>query len=172
MVGACDNTASPSINPLLREGGEFPAFVLEAISDGDAASNALHEKMLVVNVWATWCAPCRREMPSLEQLSKTLNPQHFAVIGLSVDEDVLLASEFLNQHKITFPNFYDKGGVMAKRLGLLAYPETFLIAPNRTLVRRMTGFHEWSSPEMVEMLEDQYRVQPGSTTVSKFGYKK
>lgn len=161
MVGACDKTPSMSKNPLLKEGQQFPTFVLEAISDGDTASNLLHEKMLVVNVWATWCPPCRREMPGLEKLSKTLNPQHFAVIGLSVDEDVLLASEFLNQQKITFSNFFDKGGVMAKQLGLLAYPETFVIAPNRTLVRRMTGYHEWSSPEVVQMLEDLYQAQKG-----------
>lgn len=152
---------------MLTEGQKFPTFVLDAISDGRAGSNRLHEKVLVVNVWATWCAPCRREMPSLEQLSKTLNPQHFAVIGLSVDEDVMLASEFLTQHKITFPNFYDKGGVMAERLGLRVYPETFVIAPNRTLLRRMTGFREWNSPEMVAMLEELYQAQQRHAVVSK-----
>lgn len=157
---------------MLTEGQKFPAFVLDAIAVGRAGSNRLHEKVLVVNVWATWCAPCRREMPSLEQLSKTLNPQHFAVIGLSVDEDVMLASEFLTQHKITFPNFYDKGGVMAKQLGLRVYPETFVIAPDRTLLRRMTGFHEWDSPEMVSMLEKLYQAQQGTAQAEKVDYKK
>lgn len=167
LVAACDKTPLESPNPILTEGQKFPAFVLDAISDGRAGSNRLHEKVLVVNVWATWCAPCRREMPSLEQLSKTLNPQHFAVIGLSVDEDVMLASEFLTQHKITFPNFYDKGGVMAKQLGLRVYPETFVIAPNRTLLRRMTGFREWNSPEMVAMLDELYQAHKSVPAVSK-----
>lgn len=172
MMGACDKTPSPSINPLLTEGQQVPRAVLDAISDGGAASNSLNQKMLVVNFWATWCPPCRREMPSLEQLSKTLNSNNFAVIGLSVDEDVMLASEFLNQNKITFANYFDKGGVMAKRLGLLAYPETFVIAPNRTLVRRITGFHDWSSPEMVNMLEEMYETQRGTKIAVEPGYKK
>jgi thiol-disulfide isomerase/thioredoxin len=172
MVGACDKTPSASNNPLLTEGQKFPPFILEAISARGAASNPLHEKMLLVNVWATWCPPCRREMPSLEQLSKTLNPRNFAVIGLSVDEDVLLASEFLNQNKITFANFYDKGGVLAKQLGLLAYPETFVIAPNRTLVRRITGFHDWSSPETVKMLQKLFQEQRGAEVVVETSYKK
>lgn len=172
MVSACDKSPSTSLNPLLTEGQQFPRFVLDAISDRGAASNSLNQKMLVVNIWATWCPPCRREMPGLEQLSKTLDANNFAVIGLSVDEDVMLASEFLNQKKITFANFFDKGGVLAKRLGLTAYPETFVIAPNRTLVRRMTGFHDWSSPEMVKMLDGLFQEQRGNTIVEESGYKK
>lgn len=172
MIGACDKTPSPSINPLLTEGQKIPRVVLEAISDGDAASSALSQKMLVVNFWATWCAPCRREMPGLEQLSKTLDSNNFAVIGLSVDEDVMLASEFIIQNKITFANYFDKGGAMAKRLGLLAYPETFVIAPDRTLVRRMTGFHDWSSPEMVNMLEALFQAERGAKITAESGYKK
>ena len=172
MMGACDKTPSPSINPLLTEGQQFPRVVLDAISDRGTASNSLNQKMLVVNFWATWCPPCRREMPSLEQLSKTLDSNNFAVIGLSVDEDVMLASEYLNQNKITFANYFDKGGVMAKSLGLLVYPETFVIAPNRTLVRRMTGFHDWSSPEMVKMLEELFQAQRGTTIAVESGYKK
>jgi len=75
MMGACDKTPSPSINPLLTEGQQFPRVVLDAISDRDTASNSLNQKMLVVNFWATWCPPCRREMPSLEQLSNA-NDDH------------------------------------------------------------------------------------------------
>lgn len=172
MIGACDKTPSPLINPLLTEGQQIPRVVLDAISDGGTASSALNQKMLVVNFWATWCTPCRREMPGLEQLSKTLDSNNFAVIGLSVDEDVMLASEFLNQNKITFANYFDKGGVMAKRLGLLAYPETFVIAPDRTLVRRMSGFHDWSSPEMVKMLEELFQAQRGTKITVESGYKK
>lgn len=172
MIGACDKTPSPLINPLLTEGQQIPRVVLDAISDGGTASSALNQKMLVVNFWATWCTPCRREMPGLEQLSKTLDSNNFAVIGLSVDEDVMLASEFLTQNQITFANYFDKGGVMAKRLGLLAYPETFVIAPNRTLVRRMTGFHDWSSPEMVKMLEELFQGQRVTTIAVESGYKK
>ena len=116
--------------------------------------------MLVLNIWATWCPPCRREMPSLELLSKTLDPKRFAVIGLSVDSDALLATEFLAQNKITFANFFDKNGNMSRKLGLTSYPETLVISPDRALVLRKTGFHDWGTPEMVSTLERLYRAQP------------
>ena len=115
--------------------------------------------MLVLNIWATWCPPCRREMPSLEHLSKTLDPKRFAVIGLSIDNDAFLASEFLAKNGISFINFHDQNGERSRQLGLKAYPETFVIAKDLTLVRRMTGLHDWSSPEMVSMLEGLYQAQ-------------
>lgn len=119
--------------------------------------------MLVLNIWATWCPPCRREMPGLDRLSQTLDPKRFAVIGLSTDEDALLASEFLIQNGITFTNFLDQKGKMSRQLGLQVYPETFVIAQDRTLVRRMTGLRDWSSPDMVSMLEGLYQTHMGGS---------
>ena len=119
--------------------------------------------MLVLNIWATWCPPCRREIPGLDRLSQTLDPKRFAVIGLSTDDDALLASEFLIQNGITFTNFFDQKGKMSRQLGLQVYPETFVIAQDRTLVRRMTGLRDWSSPDMVNMLEGLYQAHTGGS---------
>ena len=157
FLAACDKPAAPGISPLV-EGQPFPSFMLDYISSGSAATPSLQGKMLVLNIWATWCPPCRREMPSLDRLNKALDPKRFAVIGLSIDQDVLLASEFLVQNGIIFTNFFDQNGRMSSQLGLKVYPETFVIAPDRTLVRRMTGLHDWSSPEMVNMLEGLYQA--------------
>lgn len=158
---ACDQAAAP-VAPPLAVGQPFPAFMLDFISKNNDAAPALQGKLLVLNIWATWCPPCRREMPSLELLGKTLDPKRFAVVGLSIDEDTLLAAEFLVQHGITFVNFFDQGGQLSRPLGLKAYPETFVIAPDRTLLRRMTGFHDWGTPEMVSLLEGLYRAQQGA----------
>ena len=157
-LAACDKPAAPAA-PQLVEGQAFPPFMLDFISGENDAAQSLHGKMLVLNIWATWCPPCRREMPDLDRLSKTLDPKRFAVIGLSTDDDALLASEFLAQNGITFTNFLDQNGKMSRQLGLQVYPETFVIAPDRTLVRRMTGLHDWSSPDMVSMLEGLYQAQ-------------
>lgn len=154
---ACDQPAAPP----LSVGQPFPAFMLDFISKNNAAAPSWQGKLLVLNIWATWCPPCRAEMPSLEKLGKTLDPQRFAVVGLSIDADTLLASEFLLQHGISFANFFDQGGQLSRPLGLKAYPETFVIAPDRTLLRRMTGLHDWASPAMVRMLEELYQAQPG-----------
>lgn len=159
-LAACDKPASAP--PALVEGQAFPSSVLAFISRGNDSPRGLQGKLLVLNIWATWCPPCRREMPSLERLSKTLDPKRFAVIGLSTDADAILASEFLLQNGITFANFFDQNGKEARQLGMKVYPETFVIAPDRTLLRRMTGLHDWSSPDMVALLEGLYQAQHGT----------
>ena len=157
-VAACGQAGVPK-PPRLLEGQAFPASMLDLVSTRSDAPSALDGKMLVLNVWATWCPPCRHEMPGLNRLSKLLDPQRFAVVGVSVDADPLLATEFLLQNGITFPNVQDVNGNVARQMGLQAYPETFVLAPDRTLVRRMSGQHEWGSPDMVNLLEGFYRAQ-------------
>ena len=153
LVG-CDKPAAPAV---FAEGQAFPPFMLALLTGDEAKAARLQGKLLVLNIWATWCPPCREEMPSLDRLDKTLDSKRFAVVGLSIDADTLLATEFLLQHRISFTNFFDKDGAVTRQLSLKAYPETFVIAPDRTLLRRMTGLHDWSSPEMVQLLERLYQ---------------
>ena len=157
-LAGCEKSSPPSA-ALLVEGQAFPAFMLDFIAGAEGARQSLAGKTVVLNIWATWCAPCRREMPDLERLSKTLDPARFVVIGLSTDRDALLASEFLTRHGITFANYFDPNGTASRPLGLRVYPETFVIAPNRILLRRLTGLHEWTSPDMLRLLEDLDRGQ-------------
>lgn len=156
-LAACDSASLPAnaagaAAPLV-EGRVFPSSMLDLISTRSDGGRSWHGKMLILNVWATWCPPCRREMPDLERLSQRLDPKRFAVIGISVDADTLLVSEFLLQNGITFANYFDQNAQVSRVVGLKAYPETFVIAPNRTLVKRMTGYREWNSPEMLGMLK-------------------
>lgn len=160
LLAACNKQAP--VAPALVEGQAFPPTVLQFIARGNDSSQSLQGKLLVLNIWATWCPPCRREMPSLERLSKVLDPKRFAVIGLSTDADAILASEFLLQNGITFANFFDQNGKEARQLGMKVYPETFVIAPDRTLLRRMPGWHDWSSPDMVALLEGLYQAPHGT----------
>lgn len=139
------------------EGRLFPPIKLDQSSDNILSARGFQGKMLVLNVWATWCPPCRQEMPSLERLSRTLDPNRFAVIGMSTDRDEHLASEFLLQNGVTFANFFDKNGQVARELGLKVYPETFLIAPDGKLVRRVPGMREWDSAEIVAEMEAAYQ---------------
>jgi peroxiredoxin len=93
-------------------------------------------------------------MPGLDRLSRKLDPKRFAVVGLSVDKDTLLAAEFLVQHGISFANIFDQSGKMTRSLGVNVYPETFVIAPDRRILLRVSGQREWDSPEMISMLEE------------------
>ncbi|HEY0845493.1 MAG TPA: TlpA disulfide reductase family protein [Noviherbaspirillum sp.] len=155
LAGACEKRIEPPpAQPV--EGRLFPHIKLDQ-SDNVLAARGFQGKVLVLNVWATWCPPCRREMPSLERLSRTLDPNRFAVIGMSTDRDERLAEEFLLQSGVTFANFFDRNGQVARELGLQVYPETFVIAPDGTLVRRVPGMREWDSEEVIAELEAAYQ---------------
>lgn len=153
--------AVPS-NPQVTEGAAFPSVRLATESGEHVDVETLRGRMVVLNVWATWCSPCRKEMPALERLSHELDPRRFAVIGLSTDRDRWLAEEFLLKNGITFANFFDPDGRIAQRLQVKIYPETFLIAPDGTLIRRVPGLREWDSAEIIAELEDSYRQWQGA----------
>lgn len=164
-LGACNRAPAPAAAPApvaaapaLAEGQPFPAFMLDFLAKGESGP-ALRGKMIVLNVWATWCPPCRREMPGLDRLSRLLDRDRVAVVGLSTDDDSRLAAEFLQQRSISFANYHDEGAVLAKRLGLQVYPETFVIAADGTLLARMTGLQDWDKPEVIARLRDLERTR-------------
>lgn len=149
VLAACRQDA-PVRAPLV-EGRAFPAFMLDDVLR--VPQSAYRDKTLVLNIWATWCEPCRKEMPDLERLSRRLDPQRFAVVGLSVDRDPLLVAEFLMRSGVSFANLLDQDGKMSKQLGLEVYPQTFLIARDGTLLRRLSGWQDWNGAPMLAVLE-------------------
>lgn len=162
----CTEPAAPAPVPLIAEGQPFPRMMLDFVAGGLAGARLPPGRTLVLNLWASWCGPCRREMPSLERLSATLDPARFAVIGVSIDGDSLLAQEFLRQYGISFTNLLDRDGAAARRLGLDTYPDTFIIAPDGTLLRRMTGLHEWDSAAIIALLEGLHPALPGPASLA------
>lgn len=151
LVSSCSSTA-PS-GPAV--GQVFPELALDRL-DGEATTpGSFRGKVLVLNVWGTWCPPCRKEMPSLERLSRKVNAGgRIAVIGLATDTDPNLVREFLLQYRIDFPMFMDPGRALATGvLRVRAFPETFVVGPDGRLLARVTGGRDWDSPEIVAALE-------------------
>lgn len=97
-------------------------------------------KKLVINFWATWCRPCREEMPYLQQLSESLDDHEYAIIGISVDDDINLVKEFLLHYGISYPNYLDLDKSLAtEKFGVIAFPETILVSSENIIVDRITG---------------------------------
>lgn len=124
----------------LTVGQAFPLAELESTSPlGDSVA-ATEGRTLVINFWATWCAPCRREMPDLQRLSDRLDPARYRVIGISVDTDRNLVREFVRAYAIRFPIRQDHGRRLASAvLGLEVYPTTFVVSPDGIVVARIDG---------------------------------
>lgn len=126
-------------------------------SQGEAMSLAdFHGKIVLLNLWATWCAPCRREMPTLERLQATLGGPDFQVVALSIDRQGLPAvKEFYAELGLeTLPIYVDETGAAQRALSVLGLPTTLLLDREGNEIGRLLGPTEWDSPEMVAFLRD------------------
>ncbi len=151
LLAGCRESPTPA-GP--RVGESMPALDLPALDGPPVNLGDYRGRVLVLNVWATWCAPCREEMPSLQRLSERFPQARLAVVGMTVDEDRNLAREFLLKYGIRFAILSDPAGAIAEGLlGVSAYPDTFIVAADGTLVERVSGGREWDGAEMVSLLE-------------------
>lgn len=158
MVSGCSQSDSSTGSGCLRAGALFPALTLTAIDGEAVAIDQLRGRLIVLNVWATWCAPCRKELPSLERLSQALDVDQFVVMGLSVDHDDHLAREYLIDMGVTYANYIDKDMSLSRRiLGLAVFPGTYIISPKGALLKRVIGERVWDNDEMVKALEQAYQ---------------
>lgn len=154
-LAACAGCAERAHPGGPRVGEPFPEVVLAGLESGQTSSWGTYRgRTLIINFWATWCEPCRSEMPSLERLSRMADARRVAVLGVSVDSDLNLAREFILQNRLTFPNFSDPEMRAARTLlGIQVFPATFLVLPDGRLAARVTGARDWTSPEALRELE-------------------
>lgn len=156
LVG-CDSAPSSLTDHLVYD-QPVPALQLTSLENGSTPLAMYRGKLVILNIWATWCEPCRRELPNLQSLSETLDPARFAVVGLAEDDDPHLVREYLNDKEVSFPNYLDPGRALATNtLGVQVFPYTLLIAPDGTFIERVPGPREWQQPEVRQRLERAYR---------------
>lgn len=136
----------------------FPALALPSLDDTGATLATLSGSALLVNYWATWCAPCRHEMPSLERLSRKLPPE-VRLVAVTVDEDLNLAREWLRKLGITFPVFADPGTQVSRdALRIAVLPETLLVSADSRILERTRGAREWDSEEALAGIVGALRI--------------
>jgi len=112
----------------------------------------LRGKPLIINVWASWCGPCRAEMGSLERLSRRFGGKQFNIIGISTDDDAGAAAAFLRQSKVTFDNYLDRNLALENMLGANTIPLTLLVDAQGRVLRKIRGSKQWDSPESLELI--------------------
>jgi cytochrome c biogenesis protein CcmG/thiol:disulfide interchange protein DsbE len=134
-----------------RVGTAAPQFTVQ---DADRKVD-LHDfqgKILVLNFWATWCAPCVEEMPSLVDLQRRLGPKGITVVGVSVDVSGDAYRRFLKDHQIDFLTVRDPDHKSSDLYGSFKFPETYIIDRNGVVRRKFIGAVDWSQPEIVDFL--------------------
>ena len=131
-----------------------PDFAVTDLAGRAVRLSALRGSVVVLNLWATWCPPCRDEMPSMQRLYTRLHGKRFELLAVSQDEDGKSAVEpFVKELGLSFPVLVDPERQVGERYGVWGYPETFVIDRNGYVVERVIGPREWDSPEQVKALE-------------------
>jgi cytochrome c biogenesis protein CcmG, thiol:disulfide interchange protein DsbE len=123
------------------------------ISDGvqSADLNKLRGRIVVLNLWATWCAPCIEELPSLLAMQRQ-NPD-IAVVAISLDQDESTYREFLVRHNVDLVTIRDESGRINSLYGTAQIPETYVIDRDGILRRKFVSAQNWTSPEISEYLK-------------------
>lgn len=142
----------------LMPGQAVPPFTLQALDNSQISLSSFRGKLIVLNVWATWCAPCRRELPSLERLRNKLDYRSFVVVALSIDQDDHVVREYLLDKKINLMSYLDRDGQTAMTLlGVKAIPETLIISSQGTLLARISGERKWDEQKILDAIQKAHR---------------
>jgi cytochrome c biogenesis protein CcmG/thiol:disulfide interchange protein DsbE len=140
----------------VQVGATAPDFRAVDLGTGDSVSLREHYqgKVTLVNIWATWCVPCRVEMPAMERVYTQLAPRGFAIAAVSIDEgppDDVRA--FGQELKLTFDLLQDRSGRIQRSYQTTGVPESFLLDRRGVIVKRIIGAHDWNSPANRALVE-------------------
>jgi peroxiredoxin len=137
-----------------RTGFPAPDFSLPDLNGTVHSLSALRGRVVFLNLWTTWCPPCRMEMPAMERLYRRFRDRDFVILAVSEDEEGASAvAPFVAELGITFPVLLDPEGRLSTRYGVTGYPETFIIDRNGHVVEHVIGPAEWNSEEMLAYFE-------------------
>ena len=130
-------------------GARAPDFKTYDLASGDSVSLRQRYKgtVTLVNIWATWCVPCRVEMPAMQKLYEYLGPQGLKIAAVSIDEEgPEVVRAFGRELGLTFDLLQDRSTRISQVYQTTGVPESFLIDRNGIIVKRVIGAHDWNSP--------------------------
>ena len=149
---ACESTQLPL---KIQIGQTLPQVVVSDINGKTTTLSLAAGKITILNIWATWCGPCRHEMPSLDRMANLLDKDKFQVIGLSFDTDDYVVREFLIERKVSFKNYIDSAmEVSNNTLGVRAFPSTFIFSAEGKLLEVIEGWRDWDTKTMIQRMEN------------------
>jgi peroxiredoxin len=139
--------------PRSRQAIVAPSFVLPDLAGKVVRMDELRGKVVVLNLWATWCPPCVEEMPTLQRLANKMAGRDFMLLAVSEDEESKLVGPWVAARGFTFPVLLDERGVVGADLGVTGYPETFVVDRQGRIVHHHIGYRDWAEPRIVAALE-------------------
>jgi peroxiredoxin len=171
LLSGCDDAAPPAAGgasapagttttrKVLQLGDPAPNFQLRDLDGRLVSLEQYRGKVVLLNFWATWCGPCRVEMPAMEQLYRSLSRRDFEILAVSTDpQGAAVTRPFQRELKLSFPILHDADFRVGLTFGARTLPMTFLIDRQGVIRERIFGALDWHSPEAtraVQMLMNQ-----------------
>lgn len=143
-------------------GSRAPDFAYPSLDDGEMRLSDYEDHVVLVNIWATWCEPCRQEMPSMERLYQALRGEDFEIFAVSVDAPIGQTdasgyaggdlAAFAKEYGLSFPILHDPSGGIRQTYQATGVPESFLIAKGGLIYKKVAGPTEWDLPVNQELI--------------------
>jgi peroxiredoxin len=131
-------TGTPA--PAAVVGAPAPDFTLSDVAGNPITLSALKGKVVLINFWATWCGPCRLEMPAIEQRYQKFKDQDFTVLAIDLDEPAENVRSFVEELNLTFPVLLDPGGKTFDLYRVRGYPTTFIVDRDGIIKQLSIGY--------------------------------
>lgn len=149
-------------NPVVP-GGRAPSFAAFTVDGEEVGLRDFRDKVLLVNIWATWCPPCREEMPSMQRLYETVGNDDFEILAISVDAPFGETDTFgrvggdlkayADSHGITFSILHDPSGKVQETFQTTGVPESFVVDREGVIFKKIAGATVWDAPQNVELIQ-------------------
>jgi len=159
--------AMPEPQKAIREGDPAASFTLPDLNG--RAQSLPQGKVILLNFWATWCPPCRQEMPSMAELQRKYSNRNFEVVAVSVDRDPAALAGFVREYNLPFTVLNDATNEVSHAWGVFRYPETFLIDQNGVVRVHQVGAIDWMAPTVSGVIESLLAAPPQSAAAVNVG---
>ncbi len=139
---------------VVKVGDEAPNFQLPDLAGNVVSLSQLRGKVVLLNFWATWCGPCRVEMPAMEQLYQTFPLREFEILAISTDpQGAAVTRPFQQEMGFTFPILHDSEYHVGLTYGARTLPMTFVVDRQGIIRQKVFGARDWGSPEAQELIQ-------------------
>ncbi|MGZ5199426.1 MAG: TlpA family protein disulfide reductase [Telluria sp.] len=160
LLAACCVSVAAVPAQAVEKGAAAPAFKLPGRDGSTVSLDQLKGKTVYIDFWASWCGPCRKSFPWMNEMQSRYGGDKFAVIAIDVDSDSALARQFLAQHPASFTVAFDAKGATPQAFSVKGMPTSVLIGPDGKVLDVETGFNESQAAQREQMIRAAIGAQP------------
>ena len=132
-----------------------PDFSLQSLDGREINLRQHRGNYVLINFWATWCGPCKMEMPSLEKVYQRFKSKNFSLLAISNDMfGAKIVEPYIKAHGLTFPVLLDQQLQASNKFGVVSLPTTFMIDPQGNIIGELRGAEDWASPDNLLYFEN------------------